>query len=85
MNKPKLKLEEAPAPEAHTRRSPHPAKPREFHLTDGRPILLVRHAVLFAVPAKEAPDTQTLVSIKGGRPVPLAIPYADFKAWWEAK
>ena len=96
MSKAKLKLQDikaAPTPEAKVtplpmaaKHTPHYAEGREFRFANSdRPIVIVKHAVNFFCPVKEAPDTQTLVSVKGGKPVPLAISYAEFKAWWEAK
>jgi hypothetical protein len=77
------------ATQADTKVTPMPRHPstmppyaaREFLFADGRPILIVNHCVQFCCPAKDAPETQTLVSVKGGKPVPLKIPYAEFKAW----
>jgi hypothetical protein len=65
-----------------TPKTPAHAEAREFTFADGRPITIIRHAVNFFCPRKEAPETETLVAIKGGlKPVPLAIPYDDFKTW----
>jgi hypothetical protein len=56
---------------------------REFAFPDGRPILIHRHGVRFACPLKDDPENLTLAGLKDGdKPVPLRIPYADFKAWW---
>lgn len=61
---------------------PAHAEAREFTFVDGRPIVIVRHAVQFFCPLKDQEETATLVSIKGGiKACPLAIPYPEFKAW----
>ena len=88
MSKPKLHLQDVapPTPMPAAKRESLHAQAREFNLTDGRPITIVRHAVQFFAPLKDAPDTATIVSVKGGKSaVPLAISYAEFKAWWMAK
>jgi len=77
-----------PAPEkkAKPRFTPRHAQSREFTFADrSRQITIVKHSVRFFCALKEEPETQTLVSISGGRgPVPLLISYADFKTWFEA-
>jgi len=68
------------------KREPLFVQARKFSMLDGRPITIVRHAVCFFCPVKDAPDIATLVSLKGGKSaVPLAITYVEFKAWWMAK
>jgi len=70
---------------------PHHTMLREFTFppdhaapdAKGRPFTLHRHAVQWCTPAKDRPDTVTLVGIKGGeKPVPLAIAYQEFRLWW---
>lgn len=66
--------------------TPAHAEAREFTFLDGRPITLVKHAVTFFCPLKDAPEIATLVAVKGmAGPMPLAIPYSEFKAWAMAK
>jgi hypothetical protein len=52
----------------------------EFQFLDGgRPVLIHKHAVLFAAPLKEEPEIAVLAGVKAGRnPLPLRIAYADF-------
>jgi len=48
-----------------------------------RPIMIHRHSVHWCTPAKDRPETVTLVGIKSGeKPVPLQIRYDDFVLWW---
>ena len=59
-------------------------QPHFERLPDGidPPVLIHKHAVLFAAPLKEEPEIAVLVGVKGGRnPLPLRIAYADFLAW----
>jgi hypothetical protein len=83
--------EKAPAPPAPTTAptpAPAPAKKhhasniREFQMTDGRPIALLRDTVTFACPNKDAPDTATIVGLRNSRAVPLRISYTAFLQWW---
>ena len=62
----------------------HAKSIREFAFPDGRKISIHRHSVCFATPFKEDPEHTTLVSAKGGlKPMPLAIAYPEFVAWWK--
>src|ERR1700751_4187083 len=80
------KTVETATPVSASQKRPHaPFDPgehvREFAFPDGRPISIHRHGVRFACPLKHDPENLTLVGLKDGeKPVPLRIPYADFKA-----
>jgi hypothetical protein len=82
------KVPETETPATEPQKRPHaPEGPgkhvREFAFPDGRPILIHRHGVRFACPLKDDPENLTLVGLKDGdKPVPLRIPYVEFKAWW---
>jgi hypothetical protein len=57
---------------------------REFKMPDDRPVTINRFAVSFCCPAKDEPETKTVVGVKGAASaMPLMIPYAEFKAWWQ--
>jgi hypothetical protein len=57
---------------------------REFKMPDGRPVTINRFAVSFCCPAKDEPETKTVVGVKGAASaMPLVIPYDEFKAWWQ--
>ncbi len=83
--KPQLKTKsDAPTREAPARRM-H-LDTREFKMPDGRPVTINRFAVSFCCPAKDEPETKTVVGVKGAASaMPLAIPYGEFKAWWQQK
>ena len=83
--RPKLQLKtepDAPTGEARARRM----ETREFKMPDGRPVTIDRFAVSFCCPAKDEPETKTVVGVKGAASaMPLAIPYEEFKSWWQQK
>ena len=79
------------SPTREFRPAPKPSEarhlePREFKMPDGRPVTINRFAVSFCCPAKDEPETKTVVGVKGAASaMPLAIPYDEFKAWWQQK
>ena len=52
---------------------------------DGRELILDRRHIAFAIPLKEAPDTSTVIGLKGSRPIVVATPYAEIVTWWLGK
>ena len=84
----------APAPQAAPRPAPNGApraftpphlETREFRFPDGRPVTIAKFAVTFCCPCRDDPE-RTVVGIKGAiNATPLAIPYDEFKAWWQQK
>ena len=71
---------------ARERKPYDPTNVREFTFPDGRQISLHRHTVRFATPLKSNPEQVTLVASKNGEnPMPVAIAYADFMAWWKGE
>jgi len=94
--RPKLQLKtETDSPTGEFRPAPKPREARarrmlletrEFKMPDGRPVTINRFAVSFCCPAKDEPETKTVVGVKGAASaMPLAIPYDEFKAWWQQK
>jgi len=85
-----------PTPQAAPRPAPNGAPPRrpftpphletrEFRFPDGRPVTIAKFAVTFCCPCRDDPE-RTVVGIKGAiNATPLAIPYDEFKAWWQQK
>jgi hypothetical protein len=71
-----------PAASAAPAKKQHASNVREFQMTDGRAIALLRDAVTFAVPHKDEPDTVTVVGLRNARAVPIRVNYVTFLQWW---
>jgi hypothetical protein len=39
----------------------------------------------FAIPMKEAPETSTVIGLKGSKPIVVTTPYPEIVAWWLGK
>jgi hypothetical protein len=73
------------------RRSDRPKFPyreqvRGFRMhDDDRELILDRRQIAFAIPLKEAPDTSTVIGLKGARPIVVTTPYTEIVKWWLGK
>ncbi len=58
---------------------------KEFAFPDGRPISIIRHAIVFATPFNGEEGCTLIASKGGGKPFPIRVAYADFVGWWRAE
>ena len=79
------------APEHRERRFEQPKVPFKDQIKgfrmhdDDRELILDRRHVAFAIPLKEAPETSTVIGLKGSRPIVVTTPYAEIVKWWLGK
>jgi hypothetical protein len=52
---------------------------------DDRELILDRRHIAFAIPLKEAPDSSTVIGLKGSKPIVVTTPYAEVVKWWLGK
>lgn len=56
---------------------------REFAMPDGRPLIIDKRSIAFAVAEKDHPNEWTVIGFRTkAHPCPITTPIAEIKRWW---